>query len=101
RPQPVQVRLHAWSGSSIRTIGNRLWIIGCGCRLSPVLGGKMRNGFDASGFGATLFCHSGRGRILFLTMYFAIPAVSAMGNFIRYLLCFLVFTNVDSASSAK
>ena len=32
RPQPVQVRLQACSGSSISTSGNRLLIIGCGLR---------------------------------------------------------------------
>src|SRR2546429_4135242 len=71
RPQPVQVRLQACSGSSISTIGKRLLIIGCGLRASPVFAGKMRNGFDASGAAATGFCHSGLGLILFLKMYLA------------------------------
>ena len=82
RPQPVQVRLQACSGSSISTIGKRLLIMGCGWRFSPVLAGRMRNGLAASGAGATVFCHSGRGRILFLKMYPAMPAVIAKGNFI-------------------
>jgi hypothetical protein len=47
RPQPVQVRLQACSGSSISTMGKRLPIMGCGWRLAPALGGRMRNGLDA------------------------------------------------------
>src|SRR5713101_10154161 len=62
RPQPVQVRLQACSGSSIRTIGNRFLIMGCGCgalatSLNP--DGKIRNGLPAPAFGVTCFCHSG------------------------------------------
>ena len=86
RPQPVQVRLQACSGSSISTMGKRLLIMGCGCRFSPdfaaACGGRMRNGLEASAAGATFFCHSGRGRILFLKMYPASPAVMERGNFI-------------------
>jgi hypothetical protein len=36
RPQPVQVRLQAWSGSSISTSGNRFRIMGCGLRFAAV-----------------------------------------------------------------
>ena len=103
RPQPVQVRLQACSGSSISTMGKRLPIMGCGWRFSPVLGGRMRNGLDAdAASGAAFFCHSGRGRILFLKMYPARPAVMAIGNFISYPFEFArAFTNEDSASSGK
>src|SRR5207248_2382149 len=80
RPHPVQVRLQACSGSSISTMGKRLLIIGCGVRFSPVLDARMRKGLAASGFAATVFCHSGRGRILFLIMYPAMPAVIESGN---------------------
>ena len=41
RPQPVQVRLQACSGSSIITSGNRLLIMGCGLR-SPLHRGNLR-----------------------------------------------------------
>src|SRR5271157_2033193 len=82
RPQPVQVRLQACSGSSMSTMGKRFLIMGCGWRFSPVLACRMRNGFAASGWRAAVFCHSGRGRILFLIMYPARPAVIARGNFI-------------------
>src|SRR5215470_10512471 len=82
RPQPVHVRLQACSGSSISTIGKRLLIIGCGFRFSPVFDERMRNGLDASGDAATVFCHSGRGRILFLKMYPARLAVIESGNLI-------------------
>src|SRR3954452_21930196 len=69
RPQPVQVRLQACSGSSMSTIGNRFLIMGCGCgavatSLNPE--GRMRNGFADPLLGATCFCHSGRGISLFL-----------------------------------
>src|ERR1017187_10158009 len=83
RPQPVQVRLQACSGSSIITMGKRRPIMGCGCRFSPVLAGRMRKGLDKSATGAAFFCHSGRGRRLFLKMYPAMPATIAIGNFIR------------------
>src|SRR5579884_1646722 len=103
RPQPVQVRLQACSGSSIRTIGNRLLIIGCGCRFSPVFAGRMRNGFAELVSAEVFFCHSGRGRILFLKIYPARPAVIASGNFIvSYPFgCVCCFTYEASASSGK
>src|SRR5579864_8016441 len=82
RPQPVHVRLHACSGSSISTIGKRLLIMGCGLLDVPVFDARMRKGFARSDSGATFFCHSGRGRILFLKMYPARPAVIEIGNFI-------------------
>src|SRR5947209_5538787 len=41
RPQPVQVRLQACSGSSMSTIGKRLLIMGCGLRFSPTLDARM------------------------------------------------------------
>ena len=85
RPQPVQVRLQACSGSSISTIGKRLPIIGCGWCFSPAFGGRMRNGLAALASPASFFCHSGRGRILFLKMYPARPAVIESGNFIACL----------------
>ncbi len=72
RPQPVQVRLQACSGSSIITSGKRLLIMGCGLR-SPLGRGNLRVD-DAEGIAlivlltARFFCHSGRGRSLFLAM---------------------------------
>src|SRR5215831_1682002 len=101
RPQPVQVRLQACSGSSISTIGKRLLIIGCGLRFSPVFGGRMRNGFDASADVATVFCHSGFGFILFLKMYLARSAVIEIGNFIGYPFEARALTNEASANSGK
>src|SRR5438477_13049000 len=82
RPQPVQVRLQACSGSSMSTIGKRLLIMGCGCReaASAVFMGRIRKGFDALGAGAAFFCHSGRGCILFLKMYPAMPALIESGK---------------------
>ena len=57
RPQPVQVRLQACSGSSIITSGKRLLIIGCGLRSLCAAGiwvWTMRNGFAASSVAATV-----------------------------------------------
>src|SRR4249919_2439861 len=71
RPQPVQVRLQACSGSSIITSGKRLLIMGCGLRSLLAEGicvCTILNGFDKSSVGATFFCHSGLGRSLFLAM---------------------------------
>src|ERR1700722_12134780 len=84
RPHPVHVRLQACRGSSIITRGKRLRIMGCGWRLARSTGTecRMRNGFAPFSTGVTSFCHSGRGRILFLKMYLAMPAVSDRGNFI-------------------
>jgi hypothetical protein len=101
RPQPVQVRLQACSGSSMSTMGKRFLIMGCGWRWAPVLAGSMRKGFDASGAAATVFCHSGRGFILFLKMYLARSAVIEIGNFIVYPFEARDFTNEASASSGK
>src|ERR1700740_3866851 len=69
RPQPVQVRLHACSGSSISTSGKRFFIIGWRCgtvatALNP--DGRIRNGLAALADGLTSFCHSARGISLFL-----------------------------------
>ena len=68
RPQPVQVRLQACSGSSISTIGKRLRIMGCGSRCAPADGRavRMRNGLEPAFSAVASFCHSGRGRSLFL-----------------------------------
>ena len=42
RPQPVHVRLQACSGSSMSTMGNRLRIMGCGCRAAAPAGREGR-----------------------------------------------------------
>src|SRR5689334_149017 len=70
RPQPVQVRLQACSGSSIITSGNRLLSIGCACRstaglLDPY---STLKGFAGSLPTFTDTCHSGGGLILFFAM---------------------------------
>ncbi len=69
RPQPVQVRLQACSGSSIITSGKRLLIIGCDLRfIAGICVCTMRNGLAESSAAARFFCHSGLGRSLFLAM---------------------------------
>ena len=82
RPQPVQVRLQACSGSSISTmrealadhgmrlaLARRSWAAGCG------------TGWRRPASRTAFFCHSGRGRILFLKMYPARPAVMRKWKF--------------------
>src|SRR5258708_3823636 len=79
RPQPVHVRLQACNGSSISTMGNRLFIMGCGFFSTAVREVMMRNGFEESAAARTSFCHAAGGLRLFFKTYLAIPTVIDKG----------------------
>src|SRR5579883_3110727 len=84
RPQPVQVRLQACSGSSIRTSGKRLLMRGCSNagRSDVRVCMMILNGFAESFVSLTVFCHCGGGLSLFFAIKAPIPTVMDSGNLI-------------------
>ncbi len=72
----VQRLQHQHDGEALVDHGMRLAL------LTGLGGQDTERDWTASALGTTFFCHSGRGLILFLKMYPAMPAVIESGNLI-------------------